>query len=326
MPCSNLLNISDRGSSSRRPSSISSTPPSRRSAHHASATHGITTYVRPFVFSDLLIALQPYALALALLSIFFIFIVELLAFRIGTAKLKKLGISHDAHGHGVGAHSAHGPEGNPEGSRATVDADTEPEISVDDIESVNKHKGEQLEEVRHHHDDHHHGEGDHDDSAAAQVIGVGILEFGVILHSVLIGLTLAVDESFKVLFVVITFHQLFEGLGIGSRLANLRMPARLNWVPIAAALLYGMTTPLGIAVGLGVRTTYNPGSAQASAVSGVLDALSAGILIYTGLVELLAHEFLFSREMREASNGKLAYALGCMLAGCALMALLGKWA
>lgn len=37
---------------------------------------------------------KPYALALALLSIFSIFIVELAAFRIGTAKLAKLGIAH----------------------------------------------------------------------------------------------------------------------------------------------------------------------------------------------------------------------------------------
>jgi solute carrier family 39 (zinc transporter), member 1/2/3 len=75
-----------------------------------------------------------------------------------------------------------------------------------------------------------------------------------------------------------------------------------------------------------VRSTYNPGSATASIVSGVLDAFSAGILIYTGLVELLAHEFLFNKEMISASNGKLMYALGCMMAGCALMAVLGRWA
>ena len=66
-----------------------------------------------------------------------------------------------------------------------------------------------------------------DESAMAQLIGVGILEFGVILHrfvklslhasptgdeqslcySVLIGLTLAVNENFKILFVVIVFHR-----------------------------------------------------------------------------------------------------------------------
>jgi len=54
--------------------------------------------------------------------------------------------------------------------------------------------------------------------------------------------------------------------------------------------------------------------------------LSAGILIYAGLVELLAHEFLFNKEMMDGSNKKLAFALVSMLAGCAIMALLGKWA
>jgi len=38
--------------------------------------------------------IQPYALALALLSSFVIFIVEIIAFRFGTAKLKKIGIHH----------------------------------------------------------------------------------------------------------------------------------------------------------------------------------------------------------------------------------------
>jgi zinc transporter 1/2/3 len=122
-------------------------------------------------------------------------------------------------------------------------------------------------------------------------------------HSLLIGLTLAVSPEFKVLFVVLVFHrkvlltqvkawslispaETFEGLGIGSRLAFMRLPEGYNWVPIAGAVLYGLTTPLGIAVGLGVRDTYNPGSTTASIVSGVLDALSAGILMYTGFVEV----------------------------------------
>ena len=37
---------------------------------------------------------QPYALALCLLSIFLIFIIELIAFRWGTSKLKQLGLEH----------------------------------------------------------------------------------------------------------------------------------------------------------------------------------------------------------------------------------------
>jgi hypothetical protein len=38
--------------------------------------------------------MQPYPLALALLSSFSIFLIEVIAFRIGTTKLKKLGIHH----------------------------------------------------------------------------------------------------------------------------------------------------------------------------------------------------------------------------------------
>ena len=62
-------------------------------------------------------------------------------------------------------------------------------------------------------------------------------------------------------------------------LAYLEMPRKYYWVPVAGALLYGITTPVGIAISLGVRTTYNPNSATASIVSGVLDSLSAGVLV-----------------------------------------------
>lgn len=82
------------------------------------------------------------------------------------------------------------------------------------------------------------------------------------------------------------FAETFEGLGIGSRLAYLELPDRYFWVRVAGAILYGVTTPIGIAAGLGVRTTYNQAATTASIVSGIMDSLSAGILIYTGLVEV----------------------------------------
>lgn len=82
--------------------------------------------------------------------------------------------------------------------------------------------------------------------------------------SLLIGLTLAVDPDFKVLFVVIVFHrmslfflhlpqspltfhptEMFEGLGVGSRLAYLDLPPKYSYVPIVGGILYGITTPIG---------------------------------------------------------------------------------
>jgi solute carrier family 39 (zinc transporter), member 1/2/3 len=63
----------------------------------------------------------------------------------------------------------------------------------------------------------------------------------------------------------------------------------------------------------------------ANIVSGVLDSISAGILLYTGFVELLARDFLFNPE-RTKDDRQLAFMVGSVLLGAGVMALLGKWA
>ncbi|KKA18620.1 GIT1 is required for uptake of glycerophosphoinositol [Rasamsonia emersonii CBS 393.64] len=69
---------------------------------------------------------------------------------------------------------------------------------------------------------------------AAQLTAIFILEFGIIFHSVFIGLTLAVTgEEFTTLYVVLVFHQTFEGLGLGSRLATIPWPRTKRWTPRA---------------------------------------------------------------------------------------------
>ena len=163
---------------------------------------------------------------------------------------------------------------------------------------------------------------------AAQLTAIFILEFGVIFHSIFVGLTLAVTgrNEFTSLYVVLVFHQTFEGLGLGSRLAATPWPKNKHWTPYLFALSYGVSTPLAIAVGLGLRNSYTPGSQRSLIVNGVFDSISAGILIYTGLVELMAHEFMFSSVMRRANLKVVMSAFGMMCLGAALMALLGKWA
>ncbi|KAI9933653.1 hypothetical protein ASPWEDRAFT_43465 [Aspergillus wentii DTO 134E9] len=164
-----------------------------------------------------------------------------------------------------------------------------------------------------------------DRSFKQQIAAFLILEFGVIFHSVIIGLNLGVTgDEFATLYPVLVFHQSFEGLGIGARMSAI--PFRKgSWLPWILCGLYGLTTPISIAIGLGVRTTYNSGSFTANVVSGVLDAISAGILIYTGLVELLARDFLFDPH-RTQDNKRLTFMVISMLLGAGLMALLGKWA
>jgi solute carrier family 39 (zinc transporter), member 1/2/3 len=158
-----------------------------------------------------------------------------------------------------------------------------------------------------------------------QIMAFMILEFGVIFHSVIIGLNLGVvGQEFSTLYPVIVFHQAFEGLGIGARLSMITFPKRYNWLPWVLCASYGLTTPIAVAVGLGMANSYNAGSFIASVVSGVLDSISAGILLYTGLVELLARDFLFNPD-RSRKKGDIAYMLVCLFMGTIIMALLGKW-
>jgi solute carrier family 39 (zinc transporter), member 1/2/3 len=158
-----------------------------------------------------------------------------------------------------------------------------------------------------------------------QIVAFLILEFGVIFHSVIIGLNLGVVGSeFSRLYPVLVFHQSFEGLGIGARMSTIPFKPG-SWLPWLLCTAYGLATPISIAIGLGLRKTYAPGSFTANVVSGVLNSMSAGILTYTGLVELLARDFLFN-PMRTKDNKRLTFMIACVFLGAGLMALLGKWA
>jgi zinc transporter 1/2/3 len=154
------------------------------------------------------------------------------------------------------------------------------------------------------------------ESYASQLTAIFILEFGIIFHSIFIGLTLAVAGSeFITLYIVLVFHQTFEGLGLGTRLATIPWPKSKRWTPYLLGLGYGVSTPIAIAIGLGVRQTFAPGSATTLIVNGVFDSISAGILIYTGLVELMAHEFMFSPSMRKAPIKTVLTAFFSMVLG-----------
>ncbi|KAK9484958.1 Zinc/iron permease [Lipomyces starkeyi] len=151
-----------------------------------------------------------------------------------------------------------------------------------------------------------------------------VLEFGIIFHSVTIGINLgACGTEFKTLYPVLVFHQSFEGLGIGARLSAI--PFKKDLVPYICCLSYGLVTPISIAIGLAVRGTYNGNSYTSNVVQGVMNSISAGILIYTGLVELLARDFIFDQECRRDKK-KLLFMVVCTLAGAGIMALVGNWA
>jgi zinc transporter 1/2/3 len=185
----------------------------------------------------------------------------------------------------------------------------------DDSGAGNQHSNKTNTDIEEASDDNSFAE-----NYSAQLTAILILEFGIIFHSIFIGLTLAVSgEEFKILYVVIVFHQTFEGLGLGSRLALTPFPRSKYWTPYVLGLMYGLTTPVAIAIGLGLRNSYPPGSRTTLIVNGVFDSISAGILIYTGLVELMAHEFMFSKEMRTAKISTVLWAYGLMILGAGMI-------
>ena len=268
-----------------------------------------------------------WAEGIILMTIFVLFFVELLVMRFGN-----FGGSHQH------THSTAEDQNIREGIRVSVDtlddlrksmADTPDTLATTPSRGRSTHAPGEDHGL---HAREHNDIEDAEDPLAledykAQMTAIFILEFGIIFHSVFVGLTLAVSgNEFITLFIVLVFHQTFEGLGLGSRLAVTPWPKNRRWTPYVMASAYGLSTPLAIAIGLGLRTSYPPGSATTLVVNGVFDSISAGILIYTGLVELMAHEFMFSSAMRNASIKVVIAAFLLMCAGAGLMALLGKWA
>lgn len=165
------------------------------------------------------------------------------------------------------------------------------------------------------------------DDVLKALLNIYLLEFGIVFHSVFVGLSLAIaGEQFPTLFVAISFHQFFEGMGLGGRFATAEWPEHLQNMPWYLSAVYSVTTPIGIAAGLGVRHLYSENSPESLIVVGVFDGFCSGLLIYNGLVELMSRDFLQSSTLRKASTLWFALAYAMFLSGAALMALVGKWA
>ncbi|KAI1431271.1 Zinc/iron permease [Xylaria sp. CBS 124048] len=154
-----------------------------------------------------------------------------------------------------------------------------------------------------------------------------LLEAGILFHSVFIGMAVSVATGppFVVFLIAIAFHQTFEGLALGSRIAALQFP-RSSARPWLMVLAYGLTTPLGQAIGLGVHTLYDPKSQAGLLVVGIMNAVSSGLLLFAGLVQLLAEDFLSEKSYKTLKGKRRRNAGLALFAGAALMALVGAFA
>ncbi|PMB71092.1 Zinc-regulated transporter 2 [Beauveria bassiana] len=154
-----------------------------------------------------------------------------------------------------------------------------------------------------------------------------LLELGILFHSVFIGMALSVSvgNEFIVLLIAITFHQTFEGLALGSRIAAVKWEKK-TIQPWLMALAYGCTTPLGQAIGLATHTLYSPDSEVGLILVGVMNAISAGLLTFASLVELLSEDFLSDASWRYLRGKQRIGACLLVFLGAFGMSLVGAWA
>lgn len=157
-----------------------------------------------------------------------------------------------------------------------------------------------------------------------------LLEAGILFHSIFIGMAVSVatGTAFVVLLIAICFHQTFEGFALGARIANLipilfdaRSPK-----PWLMCLAYGMTTPIGQIIGLLLHRMYDPNSEVGLLTVGITNAISSGLLLFAGLVQLVAEDFLADSSYKTLMGSKRIEANIAVACGGLLMAFVGAFA
>ncbi|CAG8953651.1 hypothetical protein HYFRA_00010110 [Hymenoscyphus fraxineus] len=157
-------------------------------------------------------------------------------------------------------------------------------------------------------------------------LNITLLEGGILFHSVFVGMTVSITtDGFIVLLIAILFHQFFEGLGLGSRIAAVPYPkgAAKPWVLVVA---FGTTAPIGQAIGLITRNSYDPTSAFALIIVGTFNAISSGLLIFAATVDLLAEDFLSEEAQHLLTRSMKIQAFIYLLLGAAGMSIVGAFA
>ncbi|KAK5084215.1 hypothetical protein LTR05_005291 [Lithohypha guttulata] len=157
-----------------------------------------------------------------------------------------------------------------------------------------------------------------------------LLEAGILFHSIFIGMAVSVatGTAFVVLLIAICFHQTFEGFALGARIANL-IPALFDarspkpWIMCFA---YGTTTPIGQILGLVLHRLYDPNSEAGLLTVGITNAISSGLLLFAGLVQLVAEDFLTDSSYKALKGKRRIEANLAVACGGLLMAIVGAFA
>lgn len=117
-----------------------------------------------------------------------------------------------------------------------------------------------------------------------------IMEFGCIFHSVIIGISLGVEQTeIKGLLIGLCCHQFLEGLGVGAIVTSANFSKTKSYL---LKTLFSITAPIGIAIGIAIAKSYEEESKTSHFIQGIFNGLSCGLLLYVSFVQLIAEDFI----------------------------------
>lgn len=147
-----------------------------------------------------------------------------------------------------------------------------------------------------------------------------IFEFACVFHSVLIGISLGVQEEeeakMKSLLIALVFHQFLEGASIGWICNDIGKVKKVVMI-----LVYSTSAPIGIIIG---KNIYVHGVDNVMWEICLL-GLSGGMLIYISLIQIFIEE-MSKQELHTKENlGKKIYMYLSFLVGLASMSVIAIW-
>jgi zinc transporter 1/2/3 len=145
-----------------------------------------------------------------------------------------------------------------------------------------------------------------------------VLDISICCHSIIVGFAIGITDdiaTLEALLVALAFHQLFEGIGLGT--AILEGKASQTSL-LVMGTFFALTTPIGIILGMYANT-----GTDGEIVAGYFDAFAAGSLIYSVCVEMIGEDFMDPRFSKN-HLGKLSMYVSLCL-GAFTMALIALW-
>ena len=165
-------------------------------------------------------------------------------------------------------------------------------------------------------------------SAVRSIVTAHTVEMGIVVHTVVLGITVGMWTESRValigFMIAMVFHQFFEGISLsvcilaaGDSISTCKK--------LSLASVFALSFPLSICLGIGLNYSWVDDYAK-ELVSAALGAVSGGMLVYMGLISLMAEDFLLSEYvMMPSKRGLRLQLVGSLMVGMTIMAVLGIW-